>query len=147
MWWVAFFVYSSGLLQTYKSFYPLKCHRKVRIRFFAFLVALAWMFFNILVSTNNFQHSQGVLPACLFIAGFTPDFTRTKFEALVQTVLLDSNGVHISPFLLKCFLVEEESSSLYFCICSYSSSIHEKANCIAIFWTGRPHSLGSCHFF
>ena len=28
----------------------------------------------------------------------------------------------------------------------YISSIHEKANCIAIFWTGRPHSLGSCHF-
>ena len=28
----------------------------------------------------------------------------------------------------------------------YLSSIHEKANCIAIFWTGSPHSLGSCHF-
>ena len=27
----------------------------------------------------------------------------------------------------------------------YLSSIHEKANCIAIFWTGRPHSLRSCH--
>ena len=26
------------------------------------------------------------------------------------------------------------------------SSIHEKANCIAIFWTGHLHSLGSCHF-
>ena len=23
---------------------------------------------------------------------------------------------------------------------------YAKANCIAIFWTGRPHSLGSCHF-
>ena len=34
----------------------------------------------------------------------------------------------------------------FFCICSYLSSIHEKANCIAIFSTGRPHSLGSCHF-
>ena len=30
--------------------------------------------------------------------------------------------------------------------CSCLSSIYEKANCIAIFWTGRPHSLGSCHF-
>ena len=30
--------------------------------------------------------------------------------------------------------------------CPYLSPIHEKANCIAIFWTGRPHSLGSCHF-
>ena len=28
----------------------------------------------------------------------------------------------------------------------YSSSIHEKTNCIAMFWTGRPRSLGSCHF-
>ena len=26
------------------------------------------------------------------------------------------------------------------------SSIHEKANCIAILWTGSPHSLGSCLF-
>ena len=36
--------------------------------------------------------------------------------------------------------------SIFFSICSYLSSIHEKANCIAIFWTGRPHSFGSCHF-
>ena len=28
----------------------------------------------------------------------------------------------------------------------YLSSIHEKANCIAILWTGNPHSLGSCYF-
>ena len=34
----------------------------------------------------------------------------------------------------------------YLLYCSYLCSIHEKANCIAIFWTGRPHSLGSCHF-
>ena len=28
----------------------------------------------------------------------------------------------------------------------YLSSIHEKANCIAILWTISPHSLGSCLF-
>ena len=28
----------------------------------------------------------------------------------------------------------------------YLSSIHEKANCIALFWTVCPHSLGSCYF-
>ena len=28
----------------------------------------------------------------------------------------------------------------------FLSSIHEKANCIAILWTGSPHSLGSCFF-
>ena len=28
----------------------------------------------------------------------------------------------------------------------FLSSIHEKANCITILWTGSPHSLGSCLF-
>ena len=28
----------------------------------------------------------------------------------------------------------------------FLSSIHEKANCIAMLWTGSPHSLGSCLF-
>ena len=42
---------------------------------------------------------------------------------------------------------EMESEIVFFVLyCLYLSSIHEKANCIAIFWTGRPHSLGSCHF-
>ena len=35
---------------------------------------------------------------------------------------------------------------VFFLYCPYSSSIHEKANCIAIFWTGGPHSIGSCIF-
>ena len=33
-----------------------------------------------------------------------------------------------------------------FLYCPCLSIIHEIANCIAIFWTRRPHSLGSCHF-
>ena len=33
----------------------------------------------------------------------------------------------------------------FFC-CPYLSYIHKKANCIAVVWTGCPHSLGSCHF-
>ena len=37
--------------------------------------------------------------------------------------------------------------SLFFCFyLPYLSSIHEKANCRALICTGRPHSLGSCHF-
>ena len=28
----------------------------------------------------------------------------------------------------------------------YLFSIHEKENCIAIFWTGHPHSLENYHF-
>ena len=35
---------------------------------------------------------------------------------------------------------------LFFFSLPYLSFIHEKSNFIAIFWTGRPHSLGSCHF-
>ena len=35
---------------------------------------------------------------------------------------------------------------IFFFILPYLSSIYEKASCIAILWTGRPHSLGSCHF-
>ena len=34
----------------------------------------------------------------------------------------------------------------FFFYLRYLSSIHKKANCIAIFWTRRPHSLGSCLF-
>ena len=38
------------------------------------------------------------------------------------------------------------SIRLIFFYLPYWSSIHKKANCIAIFGTRRPHSLGSCHF-
>ena len=34
----------------------------------------------------------------------------------------------------------------FFFYLPYLSSIHEKANCIAILWTGSPHSLG-CYLF
>ena len=34
----------------------------------------------------------------------------------------------------------------FFFYCPYLSSIHEKANCIAVFRTGCPHLLGGCHF-
>ena len=37
-------------------------------------------------------------------------------------------------------------SSLFLFYLPYLSSIHEKANCIGILWTGSPHLLGSCLF-
>ena len=37
-------------------------------------------------------------------------------------------------------------SNLFLFYLPFLSSIHEKANCIAILWTGSPHSLGSCLF-
>ena len=51
-------------------------------------------------------------------------------QKLIQTGLRFM--VHIMLIIFLCF--------------SYLSSIYEKANCIAILWTGRPHSLGSCFF-
>ena len=47
------------------------------------------------------------------------------------------------------FVLEPHLAYTKFCFLfylPYLSSIHEKANCIAILWTGSPHSLGSCLF-
>ena len=64
------------------------------------------------------------------------------------------SSIHITWMLKNALFISQLCSSsssravcMYVCMyCSYLSSIHEKAKCIAIFWTGRPHSLGSCHF-
>ena len=45
----------------------------------------------------------------------------------------ENKGVFVFIFLFLFYL-------------PYLSSIHEKANCIAILWTVSPHSLGSCLF-
>ena len=44
-----------------------------------------------------------------------------------------------------CFL-EIKKFIRFFKNLPYLSSIHKKANCIAVFWTVILHSLGSCHF-
>ena len=44
-----------------------------------------------------------------------------------------------SPFIITLL-------SFFLFYLPYLSSIHEKANCIAILWTVSPHSLGSCLF-
>ena len=41
---------------------------------------------------------------------------------------------------------DEELFGKIFFYLPYLFSIHEKANCIAVFWTERPQSLGCCHF-
>ena len=33
----------------------------------------------------------------------------------------------------------------FFLCCTCLSSIHEKVNCITVFWSERPHSLDTCH--
>ena len=51
---------------------------------------------------------------------------------------------------LNKFFIRGNLGTLFFCFflfyLPFLSSIHEKANCIAILWTGSPHSLGSCLF-
>ena len=86
----------------------------------------------------QFQKFEGrgqVLSGCYH---YTEEISRKKRIK----VRLDSEGesedTSLDPssrfFLLSFFYLP------------YLSSIDEKANCISIFWTGRPHSLGSCHF-
>ena len=51
------------------------------------------------------------------------------------------NLVKTGDFNAKTLFID-----LFFLFClPYLSSTHEKANCIAILWAERPHSLGSCH--
>ena len=59
----------------------------------------------------------------------------------------------IPPLLLPHRKEESREKRNWFCYplfvlfyLPFLSSIHEKANCIAILWTGSPHSLGSCLF-
>ena len=59
------------------------------------------------------------------------DFDRL---AIINQNWLFSNKKVVFVFLFVLFYLP------------FLSSIHEKANCIAILWTGSPHSLGSCLF-
>ena len=59
---------------------------------------------------------------------------KTKFFSTSWLFFLDSMVLWHFSFVFVLFYLP------------YLSSIHEKANCIAILWTGSPHSLGSCLF-
>ena len=47
---------------------------------------------------------------------------------------------------IQLFFKSKDRQSFFIFYLPYVSSINEKANCIAIFWTGGPQSLESCHF-
>ena len=71
---------------------------------------------------------------------------RKLYAAISALQPKTSNFLDVKVVQPVLDLVDCTSVYICICICSYLSSIHEKANCIAIFWTGRPHSLGSCFF-
>ena len=59
------------------------------------------------------------------------DMLFVKYQAKAKKTVCLLSSMHHSPFLFYL---------------PYLSSIHEKANCIAILWTVSPHSLGSSLF-
>ena len=76
-----------------------------------------------------------------------PHSKKTKVFTLIFVTMV-RNQIKIGATKSQWFSLKSLSRTgarIVVLYCSYLSSIHEKANCIAIFWTGRPHSLGSCH--
>ena len=80
-------------------------------------------------------------------------FLSTKSYCAYPTNLVDNRLRATSRLTAVTILVYHTSSVsraqkfvLFLFYLPYLSSIHEKANCIAILWTGSPHSLGSCLF-
>ena len=80
-----------------------------------------------------------------------------SFHYLVRLVLFIHDLFHVvlqnfCPVLFNKTYRQSLLLSTYFfylffkIFLPYLSSLHEKANCIAIFCTGRPHSLRSCYF-
>ena len=76
------------------------------------------------------------------------DITTPEVSSAIQSLKLGKasgpDGIH-DEFIKNC------GTKLVYCFFSFFylpclPSIGEKANCIAIFWTERPHSLESCHF-
>ena len=75
-----------------------------------------------------------------FMKIFQPDKTSSHFAIAVRQVL--------DCCLINRWIGRAGSISfvLFLFYLPYLFSIYEKANCIAILWTGSPHSLGSCLF-
>ena len=77
---------------------------------------------------------------------------RSKLDKLSESCVYTMElcfSFGFGVFVLQLFLLVFHHYLFLFFIfiyLPYLSSIHEKANCIAILWTGSPHSLGSCLF-
>ena len=76
--------------------------------------------------------------------------TAERIHDFVFKTLSNSNSAYSAS--LKSHLEVRIKDRRNTCLCfvlfylPYLTSIHEKANCIAILWTVSPHSLGSCLF-
>ena len=87
------------------------------------------------------QQENALLTCCKEFQKKFGDIDSDEMSAELQRFVLilqkKRNLKTAQDFLNYCFV-------LFYL--PYLSSIHEKANCIAILWTGSPHSLGSCLF-
>ena len=83
---------------------------------------------------------DGVTRLRSYFLGVSMQYYNEEHGLTVKTLdLVDTEANHTSSYLKEILLFV-----LFYL--PFLSSIHEKANCIAILWTGSPHSLGSCLF-
>ena len=76
---------------------------------------------------------------------FPPSSTRSPWRRAKEDIVVDLGLVFQASTKVKSGSAESVFVFVLFYL-PFLSSIHEKANCIAILWTGSPHSLGSCLF-
>ena len=71
--------------------------------------------------------------------------TKAKIVAAYVCIKFDKKNEKTASQMKAVY----QRSILYFLksYLPFLSFIHEKTNCIALFWTKRPHSLGSCHCY
>ena len=111
------------------------------------------------------HHNYGVIDQFVYIIkhALLANLRKTNITilSLLSMSIHDNKGCHDKVLnvnspksRLKCDFIEVCDKQGLYCFlfvflvlyCPCFSSIYEKANCIAIFWTGRRYSLGSCHF-
>ena len=86
----------------------------------------------------------------LYLAFTSSEIVKIFLDNLIVLVCLDNNPKIYFDYFVEVARKNDKIYNRGTCFVlfylPYLSSIHEKANCIAILWTGRPHSLGSCLF-
>ena len=77
-----------------------------------------------------------------------PHLKLSLSEQVIKILIYYEEGNKGIPmgFFINSEKYKEFVSFFFFFYLPYLSSIHEIANCIAMFWTVCPHSLGSCYF-
>ena len=101
---------------------------------------------NIRVNHKSFCNSS--LLRALILKTTAEENLSICVDKLLKMESVVENGISIfkPSSLKKGYIDTYPLFCLFLFYLPYLSSIHEKANCIAILWTVSPHSLGSCLF-